>query len=130
VTQPYHIIVTANELLIGMVLETTVGQVYPTARISIVTTGLEVLALEDQSRLDLVISTLNAGVIDGLALTRALRARSDILPVIIISGDCTLEVEANEAGVTLFLCQPELVNKLKAALPKLLPPNDHNANVG
>jgi hypothetical protein len=52
------------------------------------------------------------------------------LLIAIISNDCTSEVEANEAGVTLFLCQSELINKLKVALPELSAPDNHDVNAG
>lgn len=121
-THSYHLVVVATELVIGMALEMMIRQLYPSASISVVATGLEVLALDDQTRLDLVLSTPNTGVIDSLALTRALRARNDTLPIILISPNRTLEEEANKAGVTLFLYPPELAHQLKMALPELLTP--------
>ncbi|MCL4301125.1 MAG: response regulator [Anaerolineae bacterium] len=116
----YHIVLVVGRMPLTIALETMVRRLYPTAKVSTVTTGLAALELEDQARLDLVISTPDTGIIDGLELTRTLRARDNTLPIIFLAGNCALEDEANEAGVTRFLCQPELANQLRAALPELL----------
>jgi CheY-like chemotaxis protein len=118
--QPYSIIIVANELMIGSLLKMMIQKHYPTANISIVVKAEDALRLYQQSGADLIITDKNIGTIDGLELTRTLRAWDAALPIIIMSGDPGVEAQAIAAGATLFLSKPEIIRELPLILPKLL----------
>jgi len=118
----YRIIIATEEAVVGPILQVTFSQLYPTAYVSVVPTGLEALMLYDQTGADLVLATENIGIIDSLELTRVLRDQNLDLPLIILSGNCAQALVADKAGVSLFLCCPHVLDKLKLALPQLLTP--------
>jgi len=68
----------------------------------------------------LIISDKNMPVIDGLELTRTLRARGVSIPIIIMSGNSAIEAEAKRAGATLFLDKLGVYSQLPRLLPDLL----------
>lgn len=117
---PYHIIIATQETLMGVILQVTFSQFYPTATLSLVPAGLDALVLYDQRGADLVISTEHIGIIDSVDLTRTLRDQNLDLPLIMLSSQCAQAQAAAEAGASLFLCHPNLLEKLKLALPNLL----------
>ena len=119
---PYSIIIVANELVIGSLLKITIQKLYPTANISIAVKAQDALQLYQQSGAHLIITDKNIGTIDGLELTRTLRAWNVNLPIIVMSSDPTVEAAAKAAGATLFLSKPEIIRELPAVLPQLLTP--------
>jgi two-component system response regulator FixJ len=68
----------------------------------------------------LIILDKNMPVIDGLELTRTLRARGVSIPIIVMSGNLAIEAEAKKAGATLFLGKPGAYSQLPRLLPDLL----------
>lgn len=72
--------------------------------------GVEALALLDRSPADVVITDQNMPNMDGLALTRALRAdaRWSKVPILVLTteGDQSLKQAGREAGATGWLLKP------------------------
>ncbi|MGZ5182204.1 MAG: response regulator [Ramlibacter sp.] len=72
--------------------------------------GVEALALLDRSPVDVVITDQNMPNMDGLALTRALRAdaRWRRVPILVLTteGDQSLKQAGREAGATGWLLKP------------------------
>jgi len=99
------------------------SSVCPLGHISLVPNGQEALQLYEQFGADLIISDKNMPLVDGLELTRTLRARGVSIPIIIISGNTAIEKEAKKAGATLVLGKPGVYRQLPQLLPKLLLPN-------
>ena len=87
--------------------------------------GEEALLLLAEFRPDLIITDCQMPKMDGLRLTRALRAAGLDIPIIMVSGvtDPALQRAATEAGVTGFLPKPaeltSLCNLLRQALGRL-----------
>ena len=102
-------------------LERIVKHLCPTATISVTTNGQEALQVYEQSGADLIISNNKMALMDGLRLTRTLRARGIAVPVIVTSGDPSVEMQAIKAGATLFLYKPQVMEQLPEILPNLLP---------
>lgn len=118
-----RIIIAEDDRLAGQLLELIIIGVFPLGNISVVPNGREALQLYEQSGADLIISDKNMPLVDGLELTRTLRARGVSIPIIIISGNSAIEKEARKAGATLVLGKPRLYRQLPRILPKLLLPN-------
>ncbi|MCK6628531.1 MAG: response regulator [Anaerolineae bacterium] len=118
-----RIIIAEDDRLTGQLLELIIIGVCPLGHISLVPNGQEALQLYEQFGADLIISDKNMPLVDGLELTRTLRARGVSIPIIIISGNTAIEKEAKKAGATLVLGKPGVYRQLPQLLPKLLLPN-------
>lgn len=119
-TPLYRIIIAEDDQMAGKLLEFIMIGLYPLGQISLVVNGQEALRVYEQSGADLLILDKNMPVIDGLELTRTLRARGASIPIIIMSGNSALEAEAKKAGATLFLGKPWVYSQLPQLLPELL----------
>jgi CheY-like chemotaxis protein len=117
----YRIIIAEDDRMAGKLLEIIVIGLCPLGNISLVLNGQEALRLYEQSGADLIISDKNMPLVDGLELTRTLRARGVSIPIIVMSGNTAVEAEAKKAGATLFLGKPGVYSQLPQLLPNLLP---------
>jgi CheY-like chemotaxis protein len=118
----YRIIIAEDDRMAGKLLEIIVIGLCPLGNISLVLNGQEALRLYEQSGADLIISDKNMPLVDGLELTRTLRARGVSIPIIVMSGNTAVEAEAKKAGATLFLGKPGVYSQLPQLLPNLLLP--------
>jgi CheY-like chemotaxis protein len=118
----YRIIIAEDDRMAGKVLQMIMIGLYPLGYVSLVLNGQEALQLYEQSGADLMILDKNMPFIDGLELTRTLRARGVSIPIIVMSGDTTVEAEAKKAGATLFVAKPGVYSQLPRLLPNLLVP--------
>jgi len=116
----YRIIIAEEDQMVGKLLEFIMIGLYPLGHVSLVLNGQEALQVYEQSGADLIISDKNMPVIDGLELTRTLRARGVSIPIIIMSGNSAIEAEAKRAGATLFLDKLGVYSQLPRLLPDLL----------
>ena len=116
----YRIIIAEDDRMVGKLLEFIMIGLYPLGHVSLVLNGQEALQVYEQSGADLIILDKNMPVIDGLELTRTLRARGVSIPIIIMSGNSAIEAEAKKAGATLFLGKPGVYSQLPRLLPDLL----------
>jgi CheY-like chemotaxis protein len=84
--------------------------------------------------IDLVVTDVKMpGSLDGLQLTRSIRATQPRMPVIVVSGT-TLDAEAKSAGATTFFRKPYDFEKIAMCVAELVPqhvrPDDQSANRG
>jgi CheY-like chemotaxis protein len=120
-TDPYYIIVADNNPLRRSLLQLTIKDSYPSAYVFLVANGPAALQISEHSRADLIIAGKDVNLMDGLTLTRALRARGITAPVIITADDFSEEKEVKEAGATLLMSKTGIINELASVLPTLLP---------
>jgi CheY-like chemotaxis protein len=118
----YRIIIAEDDRLAGKLLQMIMIGLYPLGQVSLVLNGQEALQVYEQSGADLMILDKNMPFIDGLELTRTLRARGVSIPIIVMSGDPAIEAEAKKAGATLFVAKPGVYTQLPRLLPNLLVP--------
>jgi CheY-like chemotaxis protein len=118
--QPYHIIIAEDDRMAGKLLEMIMIGLYPLGKVSLVLNGQEALQLYERCGADLIILDKIMPGIDGLELTRILRARGVSIPIIVMSGNTALEAEAKKAGATLFIGKPSIYTQLPRLLPNLL----------
>jgi CheY-like chemotaxis protein len=118
----YRIIIAEDDRLAGKLLQMIMIGLYPLGQVSLVLNGQEALQVYEQSGADLMILDKNMPFIDGLELTRTLRARGVSIPIIVMSGDPAMEAEAKKAGATLFVAKPGVYSQLPRLLPNLLVP--------
>jgi CheY-like chemotaxis protein len=117
--QPYRIIIAEDDRMSGKLLEIIMIGLYPLGNISLVLNGQEALQVYERCGADLIILDKNMPGIDGLELTRMLRARGVSIPIIVMSGNWAIEAEAKQAGATLFLRKPGVYSQLPRLLPRL-----------
>src|SRR5262245_57709723 len=118
----YRIIIAEDDRLAGKLLQMIMIGLYPLGHVSLALNGQEALQVYEQSGADLIILDKNMPFIDGLELTRTLRARGVSIPIIVMSGDTAIEAEAKKAGATLFVAKPGVYSQLPRLLPNLLVP--------
>ncbi|MCL4302887.1 MAG: response regulator [Anaerolineae bacterium] len=118
--QRYRIIIAEDDRMAGKLLEIIMIGLYPLGHVSLVLNGQEALQVYERHGADLIILDKNMPVIDGLELTRILRARGVSIPIIVMSGNAALEAEAKKAGATLFVGKPGIYTQLPRLLPNLL----------
>ncbi len=85
-------------------------------------TGGEAIRLIDAERPNLVVTDLRLPTLDGLAVARHARRVSPPVPVILTTayGSPRVEVEAREAGATVYLAKPFSTAQLLAAVRQAL----------
>ena len=78
----------------------------------------DALAAFEQQSFDAVLSDVMMGVLGGFDLLKGIQARSSVVPVVLITGDATVEaaMDAVEAGAFNYLSKPVLPEALKHAL--------------
>jgi two-component system response regulator len=85
--------------------------------------GLEALEALRHLNPDLILTDCQMPRMDGIALVRHLRARGDLTPVIMISGqqDAHIIDLARQAGVNLYLPKPLSTEDLRGAIGQTMP---------
>jgi two-component system, chemotaxis family, chemotaxis protein CheY len=89
------------------------------------TDGFEALARYAQGSFDLICSDLDMPRLDGIELTRAVRAdAADVVPILMVSGSASEDDirEAHAAGISAFLPKPFNPSRLREHVRELLVP--------
>jgi CheY-like chemotaxis protein len=86
--------------------------------------GVDALALLEAGRFDVILMDVQMPTLDGLEVTRRLRARGDRTPVIALTANAVLGVREAclEAGMNDYVAKPIELVTLRAALLRLTSP--------
>lgn len=117
-----HILIADDDVAIRGVLARVIAQLYSSVTLTAVSDGPDALAVFERHAVDLVITNHGMPTMDGVELTRTLRARPSSVPILLASADPTLEPAALAAGAARFLTKPFSLAALRQALVDLLPP--------
>lgn len=84
--------------------------------------GEEAMKLVEIGPIDLVMTDLKMSKMDGIELTRAIRAIKPDLPIIVYSGYLFIDTapEALKAGANKYVAKPFLQTKIKQVVERLL----------
>ena len=108
-----------NQQVMSLMLEADNAQVY------LANNGSDAIALLDENKFDIVISDIQMPVMDGITLTKSIRARSDTskdIPIIIVSAHTTdVDIENSlSAGANKHLPKPINKDDLVDAISNLV----------
>lgn len=117
----YHIIVTDDTDSVRGIITRIIARTYPSVRISAVADGADALAVFDHEGADLIITNNEMRRMGGIELIRAVRLRNDRIPIVMVSGNHSVQDDAFAAGVTLFVEKPFSTAELIRILQSLLP---------
>jgi CheY-like chemotaxis protein len=95
---------------------------YPSAVVQLFRNGLDALAAFDQGEDDLLFVNHRLPGMSGATLIQMVRARSDTVPIIGMSGDPGLYDLYMDAGATAFAESGDLLAQFSPLLRRFLPP--------
>jgi CheY-like chemotaxis protein len=113
---PLRVLVVDDESSQRLLVRFLVQHCYPTAIVAEAQNGQAALTHYEVQGADLIITDIHMPILDGIALTAAIRARNSVLPIIVISGAVDGEALACLVGASRYLNKSVLM----AQLPKLL----------
>lgn len=116
-----HVLVVDDDEATRSVIEYVVKRMYHPSRVSSVVDGHAAMTTYTQAGADVVITDVDMPLMDGLTLVRALRARSTITPIVVVSGNPDARSQALAAGATRFLAKPFSLRELRGVLNELIP---------
>jgi CheY-like chemotaxis protein len=118
----FHIIIADDDDFVRLLMSSLVRRMNRRVSISIAGDGQAALETYAQCGADLVITDYDMPILDGITLAEQLRSRQPDLPILMLSGDSSLEPRARAAGVSYFLPKPSGFGQVKSILAGLLPP--------
>jgi CheY-like chemotaxis protein len=121
-TTARRIILADDDPHARLVVARVLQRAYPLAEIVATSSGAEALRVYgEQGANALVLDYAMPPGMTGVDVVRALRARNDPVPIIMLSGDSGVQPAALQAGATHFITKggslDDLVRVLAAALP-------------
>jgi DNA-binding response OmpR family regulator len=120
--KPYHIMLVEDEPALAELLTRLILRRYPTATFQTYWSGRQALEAYARSGADLLIVDRGVSDIDGVALTRTLRERGDLVPIIGMSGNPLYREPYLAAGASEFVSGSQVYDQMPALLERLLPP--------
>src|SRR5690349_6742727 len=117
-----HIILADDDLLIRQALVQMVKAAAAPFSIELTEAhnGEEALSIFSRRGATLIITDNQMPRMSGLDLTRALRARQEEVPILLLSGDPATEAHARVVGATYFLHKPFKIDQLRAIIVEAL----------
>lgn len=106
--RPLHLLITDDDLDKRYLLTRALNREFPHASIFQCASGREALEYLAKNPVDAIITNHNMRPVDGIELTRTLRAQGVTLPMIMVSGHDEIEGPALAAGIDLFLRSDDL----------------------
>jgi CheY-like chemotaxis protein len=113
---PIHVLIVDDDPLQRMLVRLMVLRRHPTVTITEAENGQAALANYEAAGADLIITDIQMPLLDGIALTAAIRSRGDTLPIIVISSVPDGELLARQAGASRYLDK----HTVSADLPQIL----------
>jgi CheY-like chemotaxis protein len=118
----YRIIIAEDDGILASLLTRLILRRYPTAVVQAFGNGQDALDAYDQAGADLLFVNHRMPGMDGPTMIRILRARSDSVPIIGMSGNPWLHDTYIAAGAMEFVEGWELIDQLSSLLQRFLPP--------
>jgi CheY-like chemotaxis protein len=116
----FHILIVDDDGSQRTLIRFLVLNSCPTATIAEAPDGQAALTCYETNGADLIITDIQMPILDGIALTTAVRAHNHQLPIIVISGASDGEVLACRAGASRYLSKTVLAAQLPQVLADVL----------
>jgi len=117
---PRHIIIADADHALRTLLRRTIFSNHTAVTVSTVENGRKALTAYEQVGADLIITAHTLPELDGVTLTRAIRACDPTTPIVMLADDPTTEPHARQAGVTHFLEKPGGIKHLPDIITQVL----------
>lgn len=121
--ETYRVIVVEDDPSLAALLERLLLRRYPRMHVRTYWSGQDALAAYEQQGADLLLVDHGVPQMDGLTLTKQLRARGDGVPIIGISGDPSMRDQFLAAGATAFVGGQDVFAHIVALVEPLVPAN-------
>jgi len=115
-----RILIVDDDAFIRQLFAQVIKRMQLGCTVALAENGHEAWQWYQQYGTDLLITDIDMPVMDGIALTKAVRREQPGLPVIMISGSANVQHQACAAGATLFLRKPIKVDCLLQRVRQLL----------
>lgn len=119
--ETYHVIVVEDDPSLAALLERLLLRRYPQMRVATYWSGQEALLAYEQQGANLLLVDHGVPQLDGLTLTKRLRARGDGVPIIGISGDPSMRDQYLAAGANAFVSGLDVFERIVALIEPLVP---------
>ena len=120
-TETYRVIVVEDDPSLAVLLERLLQRRYPRIDVATYWSGQEALVAYDLQKANVLLVDHGVAHLDGLTLTKQLRARGDSVPIIGISGDPSMRDHFLAAGATAFVGGQNVFTHIIALIEPLLP---------
>lgn len=117
---PIHILIVDDDGAQRLLMRLLVLHSYPTAIVAEAPDGQAALTSYETDGADVIITDIQMPILDGIALTAAVRARNGALPIIVVSGASNGEALACCAGASRYLSKAALATQLPQVLADVL----------
>ena len=117
---PIHVLIVDDDPGQRTLMRFLVLHSYPSAIITEAQDGHAALASYEADGADVIITDIHMPILDGIALTAAVRARHSSLPIIVVSGASDGEALAHHAGASRYLDKAALATQLSELLVDIL----------
>jgi CheY-like chemotaxis protein len=116
----FHILIVDDDCSQRMLMRFLVLSSYPTATIAEAPNGQAALTSYEANGADLIITDIQMPILDGIALTAAVRAHNRVLPIIVVSGASDGEALASSAGASRYVSKTVLATQLPQVVADVL----------
>jgi CheY-like chemotaxis protein len=116
----FHILIVDDDFSQRVLMRLLVLNSCPTATIAEAPDGQAALISYETDGADLIITDIQMPILDGIALTTAVRERNRLLPIIVVSGASDGETLACNAGASRYLSKTVLATQLPQVLADVL----------
>jgi CheY-like chemotaxis protein len=115
-----HIIIAAADYAVRTVVRRLIFRTFSAVTVSAVGNGHDALSAYERVGADVIIANHEPPDLDGVALTRFIRARDTTTPIVLLADDATIKQQARRAGVTQVVEKPGHMEQLPDILMQLL----------
>ena len=115
-----HGLIIDDDPLQRSLIRLLVLNIYPAAIITEAPDGQAALISYGTERADLIITDIQMPILDGIALTSAIRTHDNTLPIIVVSATRDGEILAYQAGASRYVDKNNLATQIPHMLAEIL----------
>jgi len=115
-----RIIIADDDALQRAIMRIIILHFFPAAIVTEAPDGQSALAAYEADGTDAIITDIHMPIMNGVALTRAIRSRNSTIPIIVVSSAPDSEALARQAGASDFLAKAALLTHLPQILTEIL----------